>query len=247
MSINRFSLALTASENERYLVRKGVDMLAVLRALAARGAPAGLYFGGTDDSMGAELLGINPAYEEILFSPGSDPAALERLLAAGAFGVETMLDSVRILFIATHAEITQFKGRDALRGRIPDVLARMQRREAVRIPTPQDKPSFCTLQTGGGELRLRVTDVSTGGLGLHLPAADAAIAAGKTWPDCSLEMPGIGVMRCALGIVYVKEAQPGSKALHAGCRFVDLPALSREQMRGYVARLERARLAAAAK
>ena len=51
-------------------------------------------------------------------------------------------------------------------------------------------------------------------------------------------------MRCSLNIVYVKEAQPGGNELQAGCRFVDLPALSREQMRNYVTRLERAHLAA---
>ncbi|MEI6721770.1 MAG: flagellar brake protein, partial [Betaproteobacteria bacterium] len=59
-----------------------------------------------------------------------------------------------------------------------------------------------------------------------------------------LELPGVGQMRCALGVVYVREAPPGSRAFQAGCRFIDLPALSREQMRGYVARLERAQLAA---
>lgn len=250
MSITRFSLALNASENERYLVRKGMDMLALLRALAARQAPVGLYFGGTDGLLRAELLGVNPAYEELLFSPGADRGALERLLAAGSCGVETSLDSVRILFIATHAEITRFRGQEALRARIPDVLARMQRRESVRVAVPEDKPSFCTLRTSAapgdaGELRLRVADVSTGGLGLHLPAATAAIAPGKAYHDCSLELPGVGQMRCALNIVYVREVAPGSKALRAGCRFVDLPALSREQMRGYVARLERAQLAAA--
>lgn len=249
MSINRFSLALNASENERYLVRKGMDMLAILRALAARQAPVGLYFGGADDLLRTELLGVNPAYEELLFSPGIDRGALERLLAAGSCGMETSLESIRILLIATHAEITRFKGQEALRMRIPEVLARMQRRESVRVAVPEDKPSFCTLQTSAahgdaGRLRLQVADVSTGGLGLHLPTANAAIAPGKAYHDCSLELPGVGQMRCTLGIVYVREAAPGSRALRAGCRFVDLPALSREQMRGYVARLERAHLAA---
>jgi c-di-GMP-binding flagellar brake protein YcgR len=163
--------------------------------------------------------------------------------------VETSLDSVRILFIATHAEITRFKGQEALRARIPDVLARMQRRESVRVAVPEDKPSFCMLRTNAapgdaGQLRLRVADVSTGGLGLHLPAADSAIAPGRAYHDCSLELPGVGQMRCTLSVVYVRELAPGGKVLRAGCRFVDLPALSREQMRGYVARLERAHLAA---
>ena len=247
MSITRFSLVLNASENERHLVRKGVDMLALLRALVAHQTPVALYFGGTDELLPTELLGVNPAYEELVFGSGSDRDTLERLLAAGSFGVETSLDSIRILFIASHAEITRFQGQDALRARIPDVLARMQRRESVRVATPKDKPSFCMLQTDPAPLRLQVVDVSTGGVALHLPAANAAIAPGKTHHDCSLELPGVGLMRCALNIVYVREVQPGSRELQAGCRFVDLPALSREQMRGYVARLERVQLAARAK
>ncbi len=246
MSINRFSFALNASENERYLVRKGVDMLAVLRALASRQGLVTLYFGEADAQLETVLLGVNPAYEELLFSPGNDPETFKRLLEAGSFGVETALDSVRILFIASHAETTRFKGQDALRGRIPDVLARMQRRDSVRISSPRDKPSLCTVPVAANptkELHLRVEDISIGGLGLALPPGQEALAAGKTYSECSLELPGIGRMRCTLQVVYVKDAPGGGAAQRAGCQFVDLPALSREQVRSYVARLERAQLA----
>ena len=51
-------------------------------------------------------------------------------------------------------------------------------------------------------------------------------------------------MRCTLNIVYVKAILPGSAEQRVGCQFVGLPGLSREQLRGYVARLERAQLAA---
>jgi flagellar brake protein len=243
MSINRFAFALNATENERYLVRKGVDMLALLRALT-RHLPLTLYFGEADDVLHAELLGVNPAYEELVFSPGSDAAALDRLISAGSFGVETALESIRILFIASHAELTQYKGHKAFRARIPDVLARMQRRESLRVATPQDKPSFCLVRVDADhELRLNVEDISIRGLGLSSATAAAAIAAGKTFHDCSLELPAIGLMRCVLNIVYVREGEAGRPGQRLGCRFVDLPALSREQVRSYVERLERAHLA----
>ncbi len=244
MSINRFSFALSASENERYLVRKGVDMMALLRALAARRNPAHLYFGETDDRVETEFLGVNPHYEELVFSPGPDPDALERLLTAGSFGVETTLDSIRMMFIATHAEDTQFKGMRALRARIPDQLARMQRREAVRVAAPKEKPSYCTMKVSAEhESRLRVDDISVGGLGLILEAPEAGIGAGKTFHECSLELPGIGLMRCTLQIMYVNESAADPAQRRIGSRFVDLPGLSREQVRSYVARLERAHLA----
>jgi c-di-GMP-binding flagellar brake protein YcgR len=247
MSINRFAFVLSATENERYLVRKGVDMQALLRALAVRRNKAVLFFGETDDRLDSEFLGVNPYFEELVFSPGDDPETFERLLTAGSFGVETSLDSIRILFIATHAEVTQFKDQKALRARIPDVLARMQRREALRVATPKDKPSFCAVRVTSEpahELRLRVEDVSVGGIGLVSTASQTAISSGKTYHDCSLELPGIGLMRCTLNVVYVNEAPAGSVEQRIGCHFIDLPGLSREQVRSYVARLERAHLAA---
>ncbi len=244
MSINRFSFALSASENERYLVRKGVDMTALLRALAARRNPAHLYFGETDDRVETEFLGVNPHYEELVFSPGPDPDAFERLLTAGSFGVETTLDSIRMMFIATHAEDTQFKGVRALRARIPDQLARMQRREAIRVAASKEKPSYCIVKVSAEhEARLRVDDISVGGLGLIVEAPEAGISAGKAFHECSLELPGIGLMRCTLQVIYVNESAADPTQRRIGVRFVDLPGLSREQVRSYVARLERAHLA----
>ena len=228
-------------------------MLALLRALAARRTPVALHFGKGDTAFHTELIGINPAFEELLFAPGRDRDTLGQLLEAGSFGVETAHDSVRILFIATHAEITQFKHEGALRARIPDTLARMQRREALRVAIPKDKPSFCTLHghaqrnakqsANPADTRLRVIDVSIRGLGLSLSDPNPAITPGKTLADCSLELPGIGVMRCALRVVHMKEAGTDGREQRIGCGFIDLPGLSREQIRSYVTRLERAQLA----
>ena len=225
-------------------------MIAVLRTIAGRHTSTTLHFGETDDVLHTQLIGVNPAFEELVFAPGVDQAAVGRLLAAGSFGVETSLESIRVLFIATHAEATQFKGAGAFRARIPDTLTRLQRRESTRIPTPKDKPSFCVLRVDPnphnvhGELRLRVSDLSLGGIGLSLPAANAAVEPGKTFHDCALDIPGMGTLRCTLGVVYMKDVAAGSKELRIGCRFIDLAALSREQIRSYATRLERVQLAA---
>ena len=75
------------------------------------------------------------------------------------------------------------------------------------------------------------------------PLWEAGIGAGKTFHECSLELPGIGLMRCTLQIMYVNESAADPAQRRIGSRFVDLPGLSREQVRSYVARLERAHLA----
>lgn len=244
MSINRFAFTLGDSGNEQFLVRKGVDMTALLRALAARQAPARLFFGEEDDRIDTRLIAVNPAFEELVFPVDESTPLLAPLLAAGSFGVETTLDSVRILFIATHAEMTQHKGQFALRARIPDVLARMQRRETIRMAIPKETPASCLVKVGPEtELRLSVENLSIGGVALSLEAPNNSIAHGKTLSDCRLELPGIGVIRCTLNVIYSKEAHAGGSEQRIGCHFVDLPGLSREQVRSYVARLERAQLA----
>jgi c-di-GMP-binding flagellar brake protein YcgR len=122
----------------------------------------------------------------------------------------------------------------------------MQRRESVRVPVPADKPCYCTVRISTEppqELRLRVQDISIGGLGLLVPATEKVLLPGTTLAECSLDLAGIGVMRCTLNIVYRVEAHAGSQDMRLGCHFVDLAALSREQVRSHVSRLERANLA----
>jgi hypothetical protein len=52
------------------------------------------------------------------------------------------------------------------------------------------------------------------------------------------------MMRCTLHIVYLSDAPAKGGEVHIGCQFVDLPALSKVQLKSYVARLERFHLAA---
>ena len=110
-----------------------------------------------------------------------------------------------MLFIATHAEITQFKGQAALRARFPDMLARMQRRESVRVAMPKDKPAFCAVRVGTDQtrdLKLRLDAISHGAHGSTQVGAAAARPTGTTLLSSRRQTPGIVLSQSTFRIAY---------------------------------------------
>ncbi len=240
MSIPRMPFALDAAGHERHMVRDRADVVADFARLAAARARATLYF-GENDMLHTELLSANPAFEELLFAPGEDAALTARLLAAGECGVETTLDGVRVLFSSRHVEAVELNGVRGLRLRMPESLAQLQRRGAQRLATPAEDPPWCALNLDDREhaaTRLRVTDISAGGIALALSPGDPALRAGQHIEQCTLEIPGVGGLRCALLVVYLYGVDDAGSH-KAGCKFTDLPELSRRQVEDYMARLQR--------
>jgi c-di-GMP-binding flagellar brake protein YcgR len=236
-----FPLSVDPATQERYTLRDRADVHAYLHALASRRATATLYFGVGDEMLHTEIVAANPHFEELLFAPGHDAALQKRLLAGGEFGVETMIDSVRVLFRSRHAEPVPGREGVAFRARMPESVVRVQRRDTMRADTPADARPACSLRLNGRELTAPVLDVSSGGLGLEIADAGFALQPGDALKDCRIEIPALGALSCGLVVAYVKET--GERHVRkAGCRFVELPATTRRQVSDYVARLERARL-----
>ncbi len=83
-----------------------------------------------------------------------------------------------------------------------------------------------------------MTDISAGGIALALSPGDPALRAGQHIEQCTLEIPGVGGLRCALVVVYLYGVDDAG-GHKAGCKFTDLPELSRRQVEDYMARLQR--------
>jgi len=236
-----FPISVDAATRERFTLRDRADVATCLQALAARRATATIYFGADSEMLHTELVGVNAAYGELMFAPGHDAQIEHRLMAAGEFMAESMLDSVRVQFQTGHAETVPGRTGVSFRARIPDSLVRMQRRDAMRACTPADARPVCKSQVHGLALVANVMDISTGGVALELPQTGPRLSAGDLLADCRIEVPSLGTLACALKVAYVQAGMQGIRD-RAGCAFVELPATTRRQVADYVARLERARL-----
>ncbi len=228
------------SDDEHYLVKTRPDILAVLRAIATHKVPVRVQFAGRPSVIEASLLLVKPQYEELVFDASGVSnrmfAESENQLVA-----EATYDYIHVRFTGEHVEAVTHHGKPAFRCCIPKSLARTQRRGSARFQVPSANPPVVRYlqDERGPEKRLRVMDISYGGVSLILEDPMADIATGTKLTGCKLELPKLGAVSTNLEVVYTDEMNPQSTWRRIGCRFSGLGVLSLERVRDYVAVLER--------
>ena len=223
--------------HEKYLVHNRLDVLSILRALAAHAVTARVWLPGEREPVSTRLLAVKPQYEELVFD-GNGIAALGSLNGEGTLTAEAAYDYIHLSFSAEHVESTVFRGAPAFRCRIPKTVARMQRRKSVRFPVPAVNPPMIAAEVGGRPVNLRVNDISLGGVSLVLEDPALRLAANDHVDQAALHLPGLGAVQTGLDVMYV-DALPDGAGTRLGCRFSNIGPLELEHVRAYVGRLER--------
>lgn len=230
-------------DQEKYLVRKRRDVVLYFRDLAKRPVPIKIEVEQLNVSIEARVLSVKPEYEELVFDASSLPG-FERLDGSAGITAEAQVDAVWFRFRADNAEVWRGAGQPAFRARIPQYIARVQRRHSIRYPVPEVNPPVCYVPAIGNAPPLpplRLMDISLSGAGILLGEMRSPIEQGEVLRDCVLELPGIGGIRTDLVVMYVVDATRGGPR-RMGCRFSSLLATSLKHLVNYVIRLERARL-----
>lgn len=226
---------------ERFAVYARVEILGVLRQLLDNGVLITAYFGSDAGFAVTALLAVNPDFEEVVFDNPSDALALRRLLAAEAVTFVAFMDQVKVQFTARAAEATQFGGKGALRVRLPEQMLRLQRRDFFRVRPPLAKPPQCLVPSsddGKQYEKLRVLDISTGGLAVVIFPARFDLPLAATIDNCFLDLPGVGSVGVGLKIRHVDPMPRDDKARRVGCEFVNLAPQARVLLQRYVNQLD---------
>jgi c-di-GMP-binding flagellar brake protein YcgR len=232
---------------EPFMVYARVEILAMLRQLLEQGVLVTAYCGpadgggarspGSDGFAVTVLLAVNPEFEEAVFDNASDARAQRRLLAAERLTFVAFIHQVKVQFSTHRAEPTLFEGRPAFRVRVPDALLRLQRREAFRVRTPLSRPAHCLVpysEDGRQYEKLRLLDISVGGMALLTYPEKFDLTAGTTIEGCYLDLPGVGSVGVAVRIRHVDAVPRDEKARRAGCEFVSLAPQARLALQRYV-------------
>lgn len=230
---------------EQFLVQHRADILAILQAMAVSKVATAITFSDRAGTVDSRLLSLKPHYEELVFD-GSGIGNLVFAEGQTHVTVEAHYDYLHVRFEASHIEADTWQGKPAFRACIPKTIVRAQRRTSMRFPVPSDRPPVVSWRTGnaqdGEELRLRVFDMSFGGVSLVLQDRRIPIATGEMLSDCRLELPQLGAVSLDLQVAYVDEMSRESGWRRAGCRFSGLSLLALERVRDYVLSLEREHL-----
>jgi flagellar brake protein len=247
--------ALHAASRERagheHRIAAPVAVRAHLVELIGQGVVATLVT-PTGSTLSARLIHEDTVARELRFEPLGDAAALHRLGEAEEAVAVAYLASIKLQF-----DLIGLRVRDGeLASCYPRELFRFQRRNAFRVrtePPPQLAAKFGRLQPilcGGPELllgdpavpaarrRLRVLDLSHGGLSVLLPAPDATLAPGQRIPAACLELTPSLPIHIALRIVRCDPLAGPDGPQRLGCEMEGLSGVAARTLQRYIDELQ---------
>ncbi|MEW5893848.1 MAG: flagellar regulator YcgR PilZN domain-containing protein [Pseudomonadota bacterium] len=229
----------------RYTLRDAVEIERILRKMLTDKTIVTIHAGGGEDFLLTTLVGINPNTGFIYFDRGPDERINELLLASEKSTVTAMLNQVRIQFSVGRFERAKYSGEIVLKTKLPATLLRVQRREFYRLATPLTDPVKCWINLPSGTLKVVVTDISVGGIGVLYPPSGIRLVAGEIHHGCRLALPDAAEAVVSLKVcsTYKETMKNGLITLRAGCQFVNLPAPVETAIQRYILKIERERKA----
>lgn len=228
----------------RYEITASREVLRLLDGICEHKPLVSLAY-GAGDSFLTSLLQVDRDNRSIVLDAVVDAAVNERAVKAGRVSLRTMLDNIRIIIPVTGLRACHHEGRPALCANLPESLIRLQRREHYRIQTPIGKPVQAAIPvdgaTGQSTVRISLFDISCGGLALIEDQAVLDKTVGREYPQCRIDLPGIGIIETTL---QVRESQEftlrnGLTRRRIGCQFVNPSPTILSAINRYIMKLER--------
>jgi len=221
-----------------------VEIAAILRQLAADRALVSIGFDQTRDFVLTTLLRVDAEADELILDGAREPRFNRRLAEAARLLAITERQRVKIEFVIGPATLVDFEGAPALRAHLPATLVRRERRQLYRARVPLSRPLFVELlaisERPETAVRMRVHDISLGGVALISDAAQFCLRPGVVLPDFRLELPDVGAVLSDLEVrsSFSVIAGGGARANRACCKFVSLSARHAALVQRYINRLE---------
>jgi flagellar brake protein len=247
MSQTAFHAASRERAGQEHRIVTPVAVRAHLVELIGQGVVATLVT-PTGTTLSARLIHEDTTARELRFEPLGDAAVLHRLGEAEEAVAVAYLSSIKLQFDLGGLRVCDGE----LVACYPRELFRFQRRNAFRVrtePPPQLAAKFGRLQpilSGGPELllgdpslpatrrRLRVLDISHGGLSLLLPAPDATLALGNRIPAACLELTPSLPIHIALRIVRSDPVSGPEGPHRLGCEMEGLSGVAARTLQRYI-------------
>lgn len=235
----------------QFLLHSKPEILSVLRALVQKGAMTTVYFDQGRSFLLTSLLGVNAEEQSLILDPGSDEEMNRRALQANKLIFIAFLDKVKIQFHLNGLTRTQHEGRPAFLGSTPETLLRLQRRQYFRLHTPITNPVefSTTLRREDGSsyfFSAPLSDISLGGVKMLVaPKQAELLQRGDFLENCKIVLPHEGTLLTTLEIRYLAEvaARNGTRQVHIGGGFVNLPDTKLSMIQRYITQSERERKA----
>ena len=226
------------AEENCYISGAG-EIRSLLRDVARSGARAAAYFDGDRRFIHTSLLRIGAFPGRIVFEKGPDATLNAKLLDADRVTFVTSHEDVPVQFSCRAPAHTRYDGGDAFRASLPERVLRLQRRGYYRLPGELTHTLLkCELlphDSDDKHLRAAVFDLSCGGIGAAVPAAEPMLESGSAH-GCHLELPGFGsidspVIVRVIAEIVLPNGLPGTRY---GLEFKSLADSDRARIERYI-------------
>lgn len=213
-------------EESKYLIRSPKEIQLTLHAIAQKKSAAVLHFNNEQNFFKTVLLMANE--KGLWLDVGPDENDNNLLLNSEDITLVTMHIGAKVQFKCHHPQVAIFASHPAFHFPLPEQIVRLQRRDYFRLPTSGDAPLKCVippLPTQSPQVsEITIMDISVGGIALVCREQNVALEAGAIYPDCRIDLPGIGTLIVTIQVrnLFDVTTPSGLVTKHAGCEFIQL-------------------------
>lgn len=237
-------------EEKKFLIVSRKEIELILHEVAQNKSRAILYFDHGKQFIQTTILGAD--FEGLWLDAGPDDTLPKPLLNSRDLVLVSLHQQAKIQLENNHIRLATHAGRPAFHMPLPEKLVRLQRRDYFRLAIPEDAtPLKCVIPMEGDETatsgEVTIMDISVGGVALVCEENTVRLQEGQTYPDCRIELPGIGILKVTIQVRNMFELadKQGVATRHAGCEFMNLNGQMSMLLQRYIAQMQRHLTAAA--
>ncbi|HEY6095833.1 MAG TPA: flagellar brake protein [Gallionellaceae bacterium] len=230
-------------EEQKFLIASGTEIRRILHEAAQEKSRAILYFDRGKQFIQTRIVGVDA--EGVWLDAGPDESFNRPLLNSRDLVLVSLHQQAKIQFEGGHIRLATHADKPAFHMPVPGKLLRLQRRDYFRLAIPPDAaPLKCVVPVQGHETaaagEVTIMDISVGGVALVCEEHTVHLEEGQIYPDCRIELPGIGILKVTIQVRNVFELadKQGLATRHAGCEFMNLNGQMSMLLQRYIAQMQ---------
>lgn len=230
-------------EEEKFLIYSKKEIQLMLHAIAQKKTRAMLYFNHGKQFIITRLLAVD--HEGMWLDVGPSDEDNEQILRSNELILVSMHNHAKVQLSSPQIFMASYAGEPAFYMQLPERMLRLQRRDYFRLPIPATAALKCVIPVASEKIdkphEVTIMDISVGGVALVCKEHGIALEEGETYPDCRINLPGIGTLLATVQVKNLFEvtAKNGVVTKHAGCEFIQLNGQMSMLLQRYIAQMQR--------
>lgn len=211
-------------EENKLLIRSAKEIQLTLHAITQKKPVTALYFDNEQRFFKSILLAVTEQGMWLDVGPSEDDNSL--ILNSGNITFVTIHQNAKVQFTCHQPLMATYASHPAFYFPLPEHILRIQRREYFRLGTLADEPLKCIIppapEKSAQPHEITILNISMGGIALICKENGVKLETGEIYPDCQIELPGIGTLLATIQVknLFDVTSPSGAVTRHAGCEFV---------------------------